>query len=135
MNDKCDIHGTELHDDCRLCGAPVCCEICCNETMMQARIAHLEAVLGDTRREFNRLLIIMNAVTCSHRHGSPIRDKHLTEMSNLQIECEDFLSGTPPQSTLPISTGRGNSGDCQSCGGHGMNPDGLTLCECGEGEE
>ncbi len=41
--------------------------------------------------QLDRLLCVVNAVTCPHRHGQPVRPKDLTRLANRQIEVEEAL--------------------------------------------
>ena len=43
------------------------------------------------KEQLDRLLSVVNAVTCPHRHGQPIRPKDLTRLCNRQIEVEEAL--------------------------------------------
>ena len=43
------------------------------------------------KRQLDRLLCVVNAVTCPHRHGQPIRPKDLTRLVDRQIEVEEAL--------------------------------------------
>ena len=53
-NGICDKHGVDIHENCKQCGAPQCCLICCNEAMAESRIAHLETDLKESRGEVDR---------------------------------------------------------------------------------
>jgi hypothetical protein len=41
--------------------------------------------------QLDKLLCVVNAVTCPHRHGQPVRPKDLTRLANRQIEVEQAL--------------------------------------------
>jgi len=41
-------------------------------------------------RKVESLLNKVNAVTCKHRHGQPLAKKHLDNLSNRQLEFEEF---------------------------------------------
>ena len=41
--------------------------------------------------QLDRLLCVVNAVTCPHRHGQPIRPKDLTRLVDRQISVEEAL--------------------------------------------
>lgn len=41
--ERCETHGTILHDRCLMCGAPQCCVDCCKEALDQ----HIEQMESD----------------------------------------------------------------------------------------
>ena len=43
------------------------------------------------KEQLDKLLCVVNAVTCPHRHGQPVRPKDLTRLANRQIEVEEAL--------------------------------------------
>jgi hypothetical protein len=43
------------------------------------------------KEQLDRLLSVVNAVTCPHRHGQPIRPKDLTRLCNRQLDVEEAL--------------------------------------------
>lgn len=51
----------------------------------------LMVVVHALKEQLDRLLSVVNAVTCPHRHGQPIRPKDLTRLTNRQIEVEEAL--------------------------------------------
>lgn len=54
----------------------------------------------DIKKQLDRLLNKVNAVTCPYRHGQKVTDRVLTELSNRQLEVEEALmmnSGSAPQ--------------------------------------
>lgn len=51
--------------------------------------AGLEALA--IKKQLDKLLCVVNAVTCPHRHGQPIRPKDLTRLIDKQIEVEEAL--------------------------------------------
>jgi hypothetical protein len=59
MSDKCqncEAHkDVELISDCLICGAPVCCPACCRESVLERRIAELEAASANHVLEIERL--------------------------------------------------------------------------------
>ena len=45
----------------------------------------------ELRKQLQRLLNKVNAVTCPYRHGQKVTDRVLTELSNRQLEVEEAL--------------------------------------------
>ena len=81
MEDKCK-HGWPASGGCGKCMIEEA----------QAKSALIDGL--DThalKKQLDRLLCVVNAVTCPHRHGQPIRDKDLIRLSNRQIEVEEAL--------------------------------------------
>ena len=50
-----------------------------------------------------RLLNRVNRVTCNHRHGQPVREQDLTDLSNYQITFEHILENSEALSPQWIS--------------------------------
>ena len=71
MKQECKIHG----------GIPCKCMVTDEKKASPDRI----------KEQLDRLLSVVNAVTCPYRHGQPIRPRDLTRLTNRQIEVEEAL--------------------------------------------
>ena len=49
--------------------------------------------LEDLIKEVNKFLVKVNKVTAPHRHGSNQRKGAMDDLSNAQIDLEDYLRG------------------------------------------
>ena len=44
---RCELHSSQLHDNCLNCGAPQCCWICCREATLEQRIHICQQLAGN----------------------------------------------------------------------------------------
>ena len=70
------------------------CEFCGIDQGGRHAFGCPKGVTSNTERikeQLDRLLSVVNAVTCPHRHGNKIRPRDLTRLCNRQIEVEEAL--------------------------------------------
>jgi hypothetical protein len=79
--------------ECMICGEELKHELhfCPGGQTDRASLLSAGLVAPELKRQLDRLLNPVNAVTCQHRHGLKPRDKDLTRLANRQIEVEEAL--------------------------------------------
>jgi hypothetical protein len=81
----------KIDNDCYWCKGHHPSYKCPNKTTgnKSASVAGLDA--HALKKQLDSLLCVVNAVTCPHRHGQPVRPKDLTRLANRQLDVEEAL--------------------------------------------